>query len=116
MHEAVAVAAPLLAVRALSMGLAGTDVEQHRHFAAAAETYRRDLMRQMNGDLAENSRPGELYTAGPDLWAQAPPLRYDAPTLDWVLNNRILSLLVLALWLAGAVLAAAAGVQRAEVT
>ena len=115
-HEAVAVAAPLLAVRALSMGLAGTDVEQHRHFAAAAETYRRDLMRQMNGDLAENSRPGELYTAGPDLWAQAPPLRYDAPTLDWVLNNRILSLLVLALWLAGAVLAAAAGVQRAEVT
>lgn len=114
-HEALAAAAPLLAVRALSMGLAGTDVEQHRHFATAAETYRRDLMRRMNGDLAENSRTGELYTAGPDLWAQTPPLRYDAPTLGWVLNNRILSLLVLAAWLAGAVLAAAAGVRRAEV-
>ena len=114
-HEALAVAAPLLAVRALSMGLAGTDVEQHRHFATAAETYRRDLMRRMNGDLAENSRTGELYTAGPELWAQTPPLRYDAPTLGWVLNNRLLSLLVLAAWLAGAVLAAAAGVQRAEV-
>lgn len=114
-HEALAVAAPLLAVRALSMGLAGTDVEQHRHFATAAETYRRDLMRRMNGDLAENSRTGEVYTAGPDLWAQTPPLRYDAPTLGWVLNNRILSLLVLAAWLAGAVLAAAAGVRRAEV-
>ena len=114
-HEALAAAAPLLAVRALSMGLAGTDVEQHRHFATAAETYRRDLMRRMNGDLAENSRTGEVYTAGPDLWAQTPPLRYDAPTLGWVLNNRILSLLVLAAWLAGAVLAAAAGVRRAEV-
>ena len=114
-HEALAVAAPLLAVRALSMGLAGTDVEQHRHFATAAETYRRDLMRSMNGDLAENSRTGELYTAGPELWAQTPPLRYDAPTLGWVLNNRLLSLLVLAAWLAGAVLAAAGGVQRAEV-
>lgn len=114
-HEALAVAAPLLAVRALSMGLAGTDVEQHRHFAAAAETYRRDLMRRMNGDLAENSRAGESYTAGPELWAQTPPLRYDAPTLGWVLNNRILSLLVLAAWLAGAVLAAAAGARRAEV-
>ena len=114
-HEALAVAAPLLAVRALSMGLAGTDVEQHRHFATAAETYRRDLMRRMNGDLAENSRTGELYTAGPELWEQTPPLRYDAPTLGWVLNNRLLSLLVLAAWLAGAVLAAAAGVQRAEV-
>ena len=97
------------------MGLAGTDVEQHRHFATAAETYRRDLMRRMNGDLAENSRTGELYTAGPELWAQTPPLRYDAPTLGWVLNNRLLSLLVLAAWLAGAVMAAAAGVQRAEV-
>ena len=114
-HEALAAAAPLLAVRALSMGLAGTDVEQHRHFATAAETYRRDLMRSMNGDLAENSRTGELYTAGPELWAQTPPLRYDAPTLGWVLNNRLLSLLVLAAWLAGAVLAAAGGVQRAEV-
>ena len=114
-HEALAVVAPLLAVRTLSMGLAGTDVEQHRHFATAAEAYRRDLMRQMNLDLAENSRTGELYTAGPELWAEVPPLQYDAPTLGWVLGNRILSLLVLALWLAGAVLLAARRVQRAEV-
>ena len=114
-HEALAVAAPLLAVRTLSMGLAGTDVEQHRHFATAAEAYRRDMMRQMNLDLAENSRTGELYTAGPELWAEVPPLQYDAPTLGWVLGNRILSLLVLALWLAGAGLLAARRVQRAEV-
>ena len=69
-HEALAVAAPLLAVRTLSMGLAGTDVEQHRHFATAAEAYRRDLMRRMNGDLARHSRTGELYTAGSDLWGR----------------------------------------------
>ena len=114
-HEALAVAAPLLAVRTLSMGLAGTDVEQHRHFATAAETYRRDMMRQMNLDLAENSRTGELYTAGPELWAEVPPLQYDAPTLGWVLGNRMLSLLVLGLWLAGAVLLAAKRVRVAEV-
>ena len=114
-HEALAVAAPLLAVRTLSMGLAGTDVEQHRHFATAAETYRRDMMRQMNLDLAENSRTGELYTAGPELWADVPPLQYDAPTLGWVLGNRMLSLLVLGLWLAGAVLLAAKRVRVAEV-
>ena len=114
-HEALAVAAPLLAVRTLSMGLAGTDVEQHRHFATAAETYRRDMMRQMNLDLAENSRTGELYTAGPELWADVPSLQYDAPTLGWVLGNRMLSLLVLGLWLAGAVLLAAKRVRVAEV-
>ena len=114
-HEALAVVAPLLAVRTLSMGLAGTDVEQHRHFATAAEAYRRDLMRRMNGDLAENSRTGDTYLAGPALWEETPPLEYAAPTLGWVLGNRILSILVLGTWLAGAVLAAVVRVRRAEV-
>ena len=115
LHETLAVAAPLLAVRTLSMGLAGTDVEQHRHFATAAEAYRRDMMRRMNGDLAENSRTGEVYLAGPELWEEVPPLEYDAPTLGWVLGNRILSLVVLGIWLAGTVVAAAVRVRRAEV-
>ncbi len=114
-HEALAVVAPLLAVRTLSMGLAGTDVEQHRHFATAAEAYRRDLMRRMNGDLADNSRTGDTYLAGPELWEETPPLEYAAPTLGWVLGNRILSILVLGTWLVGAILAAAARVRRAEV-
>ncbi|MYC51419.1 MAG: DUF3526 domain-containing protein [Gammaproteobacteria bacterium] len=114
-HEALAVVAPLLAVRTLSMGLAGTDVEQHRHFATAAEAYRRDLMRRMNGDLADNSRTGDTYLAGPELWEETPPLEYAAPTLGWVLGNRILSILVLGTWLVGAVLAASVRVRRAEV-
>jgi len=97
------------------MGLAGTDVEQHRHFATAAEAYRREMMQRMNGDLAENSRSGEVYLAGPDLWAEVPPLQYDAPSLGWVLGNRILSLVVLGMWLAGTVLAAVVRVRRAEV-
>ena len=114
-HETLAVVAPLLAVRTLSMGLAGTDVEQHRHFATAAEAYRRDLMRRMNGDLAENSRTGEVYLAGSELWEETPPLQYAAPTLGWVLGNRILSILVLGTWLVGTILVAAARVRRAEV-
>ena len=115
-HETLAAVAPLLAVRALSMGLAGTDVEQHRHFAAAAETYRRDLVRRMNGDMAENSRSGDFsYVAGADLWTAVPPLQYAAPTLGWVLGNRILSLLVLGAWLVGAILFAGARVRRVEV-
>lgn len=59
LQEALPATAPLIAVRTLSMALAGTDVEQHRHFATAAETYRRDLMRQMNGDMTQNSLTGE---------------------------------------------------------
>ena len=114
-HEALSVAAPLLAVRTLSMGLAGTDVEQHRHFATAAEGYRRDLMRRMNGDLAENSRTGETYIATADTWAEVPPFQYDAPSLGWVLQNRTLSIAMLGLWLVGAFLVAGSLVRRAEV-
>ena len=114
-HESLAVVAPLLAVRALSMGLAGTDIEQHRHFATAAETYRRDMMAAMNGDLAQNSRTGETYLAGDELWASVPPLDYEAPTLAWVLGNRTVSMLMLGLWLLGALSAAVAGARRAEV-
>ena len=114
-HETLGVAAPLLAVRTLSMGLAGTDVEQHRHFATAAEEYRRDLMRQMNGDLAENSRTGETYLADSELWESVPPFRYDAPGLGWVLGKRSVSLAVLGLWLVGGVLAAGVAFRRAEV-
>ena len=114
-HEALAVTAPLLAVRTLSMGLAGTDVEQHRHFAAAAEEYRRDLVQRLNVDMTENSRAGEVYLAQADLWSQMPPFRYDAPTVAWVLQNRALSLLVMGLWLAGAFFAVTVAVRRAEV-
>ena len=114
-HEALALTAPLLAVRTLSMGLAGTDVEQHRHFAAAAEQYRRDLVERLNGELTENSRTGEVYLASADLWSQMPPFRYDAPAVSWVLKNRAVSLLMLGLWLAGAFVVATYAVRRAEV-
>ena len=115
-HETLALAAPLLAVRTLSMGLAGTDVEQHRHFATAAETYRRDLMRRMNGDMTENSLTGDFsYAVGAEVWEAVPPLQYAAPTLGWVLGNRVLSLIVLGTWLVGAIIAAAVRVRRAEV-
>ena len=117
LQEALAAAAPLIAVRTLSMGLAGTDVEQHRHFATAAEAYRRDLMRQMNGDMTQNSLTGDFsYAAGAELWESVPPLQYTAPALGWVLGNRILSLAVLGAWLAGAILAAAVQVRRVEVS
>lgn len=114
-HEALALVAPALAIRALSMGLAGTDVEQHRHFAQAAEAYRRELMRAMNMDLALNSRTGETYLAGDELWESQPPFDYEAPALAWVLGNRWLSFLLLGLWFFGALAAAVSGVRRMEV-
>jgi len=103
-HQVAAVFAPALAIRSLSMGLAGTDFAQHRHFAVAAEDYRRLLNREMNLDIAQNSRPGETYLAGPDLWAAIPDFTYEPPSAQWVLAGQRVSLLVLIGWMLAAMI------------
>jgi ABC-2 type transport system permease protein len=98
-HQLGGFLAPLLAVRSLSMGLAGTDVEQHRRFAVAAEQYRRHLVKRMNDYMAENSRTGDWEsTAGPELWRQVPPFEYTAPQLATVLGHHRWSIVILAAW------------------
>ena len=97
------VIAPLLAVRSLSMGLAGTDMQQHRDFAIAAETYRRQIQRVMNDDIAANPKKGQVYLADHTLWAQVPEFEYEAPSLAWVVGHYTISLIVIALWTFAAV-------------
>lgn len=95
--------APMLSVRAVSMGLAGTDFQQHRHFATAAENYRRLIERTMNGDIALHTRKGEVYIADQTLWASVPDFEYTAPSSGWVLGHYRTSLLLMALWLVASV-------------
>ncbi len=90
--------APMLSVRAVSMGLAGTDFAQHRHFAIAAEDYRRDIQRLMNGDIAANQKKGQVYLADHDLWSQMPDFDYTAPSTAWAVGNHTASFGVLAFW------------------
>jgi ABC-2 type transport system permease protein len=101
-YQLAGVVAPMLAVRSLSMGLAGTDFLQHRDFLNAAEDYRRDMQRLLNDDIVQNQRPGQVYLAGRTLWEQGPSFPYEAPPVGWVLNAYTTSLLALALWLVAA--------------
>src|SRR5262249_9719462 len=95
------IAAPLLAVRTLSMGLAGTDFAHHRHFTTAAEEYRRTIIRQMNDDiLVHPVKAGEEYLAGSELWEKVPEFTYEAPGAGWVLGRSRISLAALGVWLA----------------
>jgi ABC-2 type transport system permease protein len=99
-HQLGALVAPLLAVRSLSMGLAGTDVEHHRSFATSAEQYRRMLIKKMNGNMAENSRSGDFsYKADPAVWRDVPPFEYDAPPLAQAMAMHTPSALLLSAWL-----------------
>lgn len=111
-HRRVALLAPMLAVRSLSMGLAGTDGAQHRHFAAAAEEYRRQVQRIMNEDITFNSRTGDRYIASPELWARVPDFAYAAPGLGWVMERQWGTAAVLLLWMVLAALAAGAATAR----
>lgn len=91
---------PLLAVRSLSMGVAGTDVEQHRDFATHAEAYRRGLVKWSNDYLRDNTRTGEWdWKAPPDVWAQYPAFTYTTPSVSASLTAQWPAMLVLAAWL-----------------
>lgn len=105
LHELSGVFAPMLAVRTLSMGLAGTDFAHHRHFASAAEEYRRVLVKQMNDDMTQHAdTAGFNYMAGEDLWAKAAAFTYQPPTIDWVIRQNQPALLVVMLWLVASAL------------
>ena len=98
---------PLLAVQSLSMGFAGTDFAHQRHFAEAAEQYRRDFVRILNEDDARNGRMydarqavgGDLYLAGRDLWKRVPEFTYRPPTVGWTVDRHHVSIAILLSWL-----------------
>ncbi len=91
---------PFLAVQHLSMALSGTDMYTFIHFEKAVEDYRRDLVRKMNGDMAENSRYGEFYgyKAQSDLWQEIDDFTYQTPTAAELLQFYHLEILSLLIW------------------
>lgn len=106
-HQTAGLLAPLVAMRTLSMGLAGTDYAQHHDFAQAAEQYRRRLVAKLNMDQAEHGRsasPGRPYLADERLWASVPAFTYEPPPAIWVLAHQRRSLVALGGWLVASLL------------
>jgi ABC-2 type transport system permease protein len=106
---------PLIAVRSISMGLAGTDFAHHRDFIVAAEGYRRTIVRYMNDDiLVHPTKNGEEYLAGNELWSKVPEFHYEAPGAAWAMSHYTASIGLLGGWLVAAVLAAGIAAQRID--
>lgn len=114
-HELAGLLAPALAIRSVSMAMSGTDFPQHSHFAKAAEEYRRYINREMNMNLAQNAKGKPVYMADQSLWESIPEFRYVAPDLQWILAKQTVSLTMLVLWLAFAILGAAGAARRLRV-
>ncbi|GAB5520884.1 MAG: DUF3526 domain-containing protein [Rhodothermales bacterium] len=95
--QAGSLLAPYLAVKQLSMGLAGSDYAHHRHFAEAAEIYRYDFVQALNQNMIDQqSQFGN--TVGREMWKQIPEFTYAAPRAGWAVAQYGLSLGVLAAW------------------
>lgn len=110
------VLSPMLAVRALSMAIAGTDIDRHRHFADAAESHRRELVKFLNEDMIHHAgADGFGYLADHQLWHAAPVFDYEPPTLGTVLARQLPAFAALAAWLLAAVALATLAVRRLRV-
>lgn len=116
-HATAAWAAPLVAVRHLSMALAGVDAHHHRHFADAADAYRRVLVRAMNTRLAYggNSRRLGAYVAEANFWSSVAPFTYKQPSITWALSHTWGAVAALGGWLVASALALALAVTRSGV-
>jgi ABC-2 type transport system permease protein len=82
------------------MALAGTDPWHHARYADAAEEQRRMMQRVLNEDIMLNSREGETYLAGAELWGRIPPLEYAGPPVGWALQSQTRAGVALLFWLA----------------
>lgn len=111
------VVAPLLAVQAASMALAGTDYAHHQDFLHAAEQYRSTYVRTLNDAVAGQRNLTQTwdFQAGRDLWDDVPPFAYTLPGTTWALQGVRVALLLLGLWTLAAVGSAAWATARLRV-
>jgi ABC-2 type transport system permease protein len=115
-QEWAGLAAPVVAVRSLSMALSATDFSQHRDFSEAAERQRRRIQEVVSQDLIDHADPlGDRhfsYRASPDLWAKVPEFDYRLPRIGFALARHWPSLAVLAVTFLSAIGFALIAVSR----
>ncbi len=106
LYQIAGLMSPMISIQMLSMASAGTDVWHHRHFAEAAESYRRVLVKELNMDMAYHSKTGDSeYKAGKALWEKIPEFQYTPPDVAWAIANVSESVLILLSWLTASLVA-----------
>lgn len=104
---------PVVAMRLLSMKLAGTDLAHRRHFEDAAERYRRYVNTRIDEWDAANSRGLRSFEdkyGNDGVWQSIERFSYRAPASGFALRAALPEILILLAWvLAAAGLLALAG-------
>jgi ABC-2 type transport system permease protein len=109
-----AVLSPLVALRALSTGVARSDFQHRRHFATAAETFRRAFVARLNGELIARGKGLDFdYKVDQAFWRTLPTFEYRAPDVRSTLAAQRLPLAWLSGWACAALAAAFVATGRA---
>lgn len=121
-----ALASPAIAMRSLSMALAGTDLDGHRRFLQQAEAYRFAIIQQLNRLQAEaltyaddgnrNSDPdaARRVRIDPEHWHDVPDFTYRGASASERLQAALPGAAILLFWLVLAVAALRTAVRRLE--
>lgn len=114
-QQTSALVAPILSLRSLSMSMAGSDFTHHQHFAAAAENYRREMVRELNEHVTRDYKSGAERIADKNLWQRIPDFAYQLPDSTWAITTQWLSGVLLLLWCAVSVVFAFVAMNRMRV-
>ena len=112
--QAGALLAPMVAVQAASMGLAGSDYVHHRHFVEAAEAHRYEFVQTLNRDMVAQNASWD-YRAGRAMWESIPAFTYESPGLGWTLGYYTIGLGLLGLWFVAVALMVPVAVTRMKI-
>lgn len=112
----LSVLSPTAAIRSFSMAMAGSDFVHFRHFAEAAEQYRRRLIEFLNADMREHAgEAGFAYLQSEELWSQAAAFAYQQPSAGWAWGRQLVAAAWLFVWFVVAALWAWRDTQTMEV-
>lgn len=92
---------PVVAMRQLSMGYAGTDYAHHIHFHERAKRYRDEFVRALNMEMAyaEESKYLEYdYKVGSDFFKEMEEFEYQLPPFQRMYSHYTLPFCALFLW------------------
>ncbi len=94
---------PYLAIRNLSMALAGSDYSQSVDFGRAAEAYRFRMVEYLNNYMRDHSKTGD-WTFKVNIWQNLPDFQYQPPSVSTVLGHYGLAMASLLSWVLGGLL------------
>lgn len=91
---------PFIAIRNLSMGIAGSDFYRYTDFLKKAEEYRYQRTQKLNHIQATRLKYGDKLTRlDSKTWKEFEPFSYTTPGLWWSIKNHWFSVVALLFWM-----------------